>query len=86
MIRIVPSSCFLFPFIASGETQWPPRRFLPFDRDPRRDGSGPFAIEVQGVELAHDADGEANAWVVGVEHVIAAVDIVDVDVIGVIPA
>jgi hypothetical protein len=41
---------------------------------------------VQRVGLANDADGEAYAGVVGVEHVIAAVDVIDVYVVGVIPA
>jgi len=36
--------------------------------------------------LDHDADSEARAGIVRVVHVISAVDVIDVDVIGVIPA
>src|SRR5271157_5377539 len=36
--------------------------------------------------LEHDGDGEANAGIVRVVHVIAAVDVIDVEVVGVVPA
>ena len=36
--------------------------------------------------LDHDGDGEASAGIVRVVHVIAAIHIIDVEVVGVVPA
>ena len=56
---------------------FPLRRFAP--------GRG-YSINREDQKLNHDADGEARAGIVRVVHVIASVDVIDVDVIGVIPA
>ena len=48
-------------------------------------GLGSLAIRVQERSLNYDADGKARAGIVGVVHVIAAVHVINVDVVGVIP-
>jgi hypothetical protein len=61
----------------------------PCDIPPREGDSregGCYSINEQDQKLKHDADGEACAGIVRVVHVVAAVDVIDVNVVGVIPA
>ncbi len=51
---------------------------------PRRVGVS--SITISDPRLDHNADREASAGIVRVVHVIAAIHIIDVDVVGVVPA
>jgi len=44
-----------------------------------------YSNNLQRLQLNHDADSKARARVVRVVHVITAIHVIDVDVVGVVP-
>lgn len=54
------------------------------DKCPRRVGSHP--ISIQGQKLENNTDREARARIVRVVHVVGAIHVINVDVVGVVPA
>jgi hypothetical protein len=44
-----------------------------------------YSNNLQRLQLNHDADSKARAGVVRVVHVITAIHVIDVDVVGVVP-